>query len=109
MVFEYVLFCVDAVLVLIASAFVFLYKHNIRNNQVKTSTTNPDGPKISCFEIENMKLEPDQPIPRSVNYHFTRKCNYQCGFCFHTAKTSYMLDLDDAKRGLRMLKNAGKF
>lgn len=46
-------------------------------------------------------------VPRSVNYHFTRKCNYACGFCFHTAKTSFMLDLEDAKRGLRMLKNAG--
>lgn len=53
------------------------------------------------------KLEIEQPIPKSVNYHFTRKCNYECGFCFHTAKTSYMLSLEDAKRGLRMLKNAG--
>lgn len=23
-------------------------------------------------------------IPLSVNYHFTRKCNYSCHFCFHT-------------------------
>ncbi|XP_018573478.1 radical S-adenosyl methionine domain-containing protein 2-like [Anoplophora glabripennis] len=45
--------------------------------------------------------------PKSVNYHFTRKCNYECGFCFHTAKTSYILDLSDAKKGLAMLKNAG--
>lgn len=29
-------------------------------------------------------------VPRSVNYHFTRQCNYQCGFCFHTAKTSHV-------------------
>lgn len=94
----------DTVLVFIASAFVFLYKHGIRK-----SATNPDKPRINCLEIENMKLEPDQPIPRSVNYHFTRKCNYECGFCFHTAKTSFMLDLNDAKRGLKMLKNAGKF
>lgn len=46
-------------------------------------------------------------IPKSVNYHFTRVCNYECGFCFHTAKTSYMLNIEDAKRGLLMLKNAG--
>ncbi|CAH1107862.1 unnamed protein product [Psylliodes chrysocephalus] len=46
-------------------------------------------------------------LPRSVNYHFTRKCNYECGFCFHTAKTSYMLNLEDAKMGLKMLKDAG--
>lgn len=45
--------------------------------------------------------------PESVNYHFTRQCNYQCGFCFHTAKTSFVLPLDDAKRGLMLLKEAG--
>lgn len=49
----------------------------------------------------------DDITPKSVNYHFTRKCNYECGFCFHTAKTSYMLNLTDAKQGLNMLKNAG--
>ena len=32
-----------------------------------------------------------QVVPVSVNYHFTRQCNYSCGFCFHTAKTSYVL------------------
>ncbi|KAL8816412.1 MAG: hypothetical protein Q9223_004570 [Gallowayella weberi] len=45
--------------------------------------------------------------PISVNYHFTRKCNYECGFCFHTAKTSYMLPIADAKRGLKLLVDAG--
>ena len=49
------------------------------------------------------------PSPLSVNYHFTRQCNYQCGFCFHTAKTSYVLPIDEAKRGLKMLKKAGRF
>ncbi|XP_076253366.1 S-adenosylmethionine-dependent nucleotide dehydratase RSAD2-like [Rhynchophorus ferrugineus] len=46
-------------------------------------------------------------VPRSVNYHFTRVCNYSCGFCFHTAKTSYMLNLNDAKMGFDLLKAAG--
>ncbi|MEQ2308661.1 Radical S-adenosyl methionine domain-containing protein 2 [Ameca splendens] len=45
--------------------------------------------------------------PTSVNYHFTRKCNYKCGFCFHTAKTSFVLPLEEAKRGLKLLKEAG--
>ncbi|XP_025864951.1 S-adenosylmethionine-dependent nucleotide dehydratase RSAD2 [Vulpes vulpes] len=50
----------------------------------------------------------DQPtIPTSVNYHFTRQCNYKCGFCFHTAKTSFVLPLAEAKRGLRLLQEAG--
>ena len=46
-------------------------------------------------------------VPQSVNYHFTRQCNYKCGFCFHTAKTSYLLEIEDAKRGLKLLKDAG--
>ena len=46
-------------------------------------------------------------IPESVNYHFTRQCNYKCGFCYHTALTSYVLPIEDAKRGLKMLKEAG--
>ena len=45
--------------------------------------------------------------PISVNYHFSRKCNYECGFCFHTEKTSDILDDKDAKRGLKLLKEAG--
>ncbi|RZB40861.1 radical S-adenosyl methionine domain-containing protein 2, partial [Asbolus verrucosus] len=35
------------------------------------------------------------------------QCNYQCGFCFHTAKTSFLLELRDAKRGLKLLKESG--
>ncbi|XP_069584154.1 S-adenosylmethionine-dependent nucleotide dehydratase RSAD2 [Ranitomeya imitator] len=45
--------------------------------------------------------------PVSVNYHFTRQCNYKCGFCFHTAKTSFVLPIEEAKKGLSMLKDAG--
>lgn len=45
--------------------------------------------------------------PVSVNYHFSRKCNYECGFCFHTEKTSSILPLDKAKCGMKLLKEAG--
>lgn len=45
--------------------------------------------------------------PTSVNYHFSRKCNYTCGFCFHTEKTSSVLSPEDARRGMRLLKEAG--
>ncbi|GAB1206435.1 hypothetical protein APSETT445_005123 [Aspergillus pseudonomiae] len=48
-----------------------------------------------------------QQTPLSVNYHFTRRCNYECGFCFHTAKTSYLEPLESAKKGLALLKDAG--
>lgn len=61
------------------------------------------------FNINNThNFNSDSLIPKSVNYHFTRKCNYECGFCFHTAKTSYMINLDDAKLGLKLLKLAGE-
>lgn len=46
-------------------------------------------------------------IPVSVNYHFSRRCNYECGFCFHTEKTSSILSTDGAKRGLKLMKEAG--
>jgi radical S-adenosyl methionine domain-containing protein 2 len=45
--------------------------------------------------------------PISVNYHFTRKCNKECGFCFHTEKTSHVASEEEMKRGLRLLKEAG--
>jgi radical S-adenosyl methionine domain-containing protein 2 len=45
--------------------------------------------------------------PVAVNYHFTRRCNKTCGFCFHTASTSYIEQPDRAKRGLLLLKRAG--
>ena len=52
-------------------------------------------------------LTPIQPIPVSVNYFFSRKCNKTCGFCFHTAKTSYVLPQASAHRGLNLLREAG--
>ncbi|KAJ8599968.1 hypothetical protein CTAYLR_002863 [Chrysophaeum taylorii] len=45
--------------------------------------------------------------PVSVNYFISRRCNMGCKFCFHTAKTSQMLSLEDAKRGLSLLEAAG--
>uniref|UniRef100_A0A3P9M6S7 S-adenosylmethionine-dependent nucleotide dehydratase RSAD2 n=1 Tax=Oryzias latipes TaxID=8090 RepID=A0A3P9M6S7_ORYLA len=55
----------------------------------------------------SQKRDQTAPIPTSVNYHFTRKCNYKCGFCFHTAKTSFVLPFEEAKRGLKLLKEDG--
>jgi len=46
-------------------------------------------------------------VPVSVNFHYTRQCNYACGFCFHTAKTSHLTPLAEAKRGLKMLQEFG--
>ncbi|KAM9201005.1 S-adenosylmethionine-dependent nucleotide dehydratase RSAD2 [Dugong dugon] len=61
-------------------------------------------------EPKDEKQEEDDNLsitPTSVNYHFIRQCNYKCGFCFHTATTSFVLPLEEAKRGLLLLKDAG--
>lgn len=63
---------------------------------------------FGCGESKISSKNEEQIIPKSVNYHFTRRCNYTCGFCFHTATTSYMMILEDAKTGLDMLRKAGK-
>ena len=55
--------------------------------------------------FENDLDDADKPI--SVNYHFTRKCNKVCGFCFHTEKTSHVATEEEMKRGLKLLKDAG--
>jgi radical S-adenosyl methionine domain-containing protein 2 len=49
--------------------------------------------------------DPDAPV--SVNYFPSRECNYKCGFCFHTETSSYILPVEEARRGLRLLKEAG--
>lgn len=45
--------------------------------------------------------------PISINYHFSRKCNASCGFCFHTATSSYVAPTQDWKRGLSALRDSG--
>jgi len=46
-------------------------------------------------------------IPLSVNYHFTRKCNYSCNYCFHTSKNSFQLPLEQATEGMKQLVKNG--
>lgn len=85
-------------LVAIVSAFFAALAPLTRGRYVSDSPT----------AATNADPDPDtSPVPLSVNYHFTRQCNYSCGFCFHTAKTSFVLPLDEAKRGLTMLAEAG--
>ncbi|XP_040204583.1 radical S-adenosyl methionine domain-containing protein 2 [Rana temporaria] len=64
------------------------------------------APKVLSVPSRQVQ-DPERVIPTSVNYHFTRQCNYKCGFCFHTAKTSFVLPIEEAKKGLAMLKAAG--
>ncbi|KIK97541.1 hypothetical protein PAXRUDRAFT_214771 [Paxillus rubicundulus Ve08.2h10] len=46
-------------------------------------------------------------VPISVNWFPSRVCNYQCHFCFHTNTNDFVLPLEEAKRGLRLLADAG--
>jgi len=65
---------------------------------------------LFCFIRRDKTTRPADTVvgtPRSVNYHFTRRCNYQCKFCFHTAKTSHMMDMKLALQGITMLHEAG--
>lgn len=43
----------------------------------------------------------------TVNYFFTRKCNYECKFCFHTKKSSFILPYERQLEVLRLCKEAG--
>ncbi|KAI1341817.1 hypothetical protein F5Y15DRAFT_413741 [Xylariaceae sp. FL0016] len=60
-----------------------------------------------AYLIYQRHLNDKLTVPVSVNYFFTRKCNKECGFCFHTEKTSYVASEADMKRGLRLLREAG--
>lgn len=86
---------------LFASIFYKVWNWTIRAYRGTPSPVSPQ--KLDQKRVQNAMT------PTSVNYHFTRKCNYKCGFCFHTAKTSFVLPLEEAKRGLKLLKDSGKF
>lgn len=64
------------------------------------------------FVVTEQQNAPDHPLDtaslvRSVNFFISRKCNYNCKFCFHTAKTNHHLPLEQAQLGLKMLQAAG--
>eukprot|EP00730_Choanoeca_flexa_P014523 TRINITY_DN6380_c0_g1_i2.p1 TRINITY_DN6380_c0_g1~~TRINITY_DN6380_c0_g1_i2.p1 ORF type:complete len:327 (+),score=68.21 TRINITY_DN6380_c0_g1_i2:220-1200(+) len=45
--------------------------------------------------------------PYAVNFHFTRKCNYNCHFCFHTAISSKTPSFEDARTVLEQFYAQG--
>lgn len=87
----------------ILCVFSEVFKWTARSGAAPVSPVSPLDGSVSRGKIQ------DATTPTSVNYHFTRKCNYKCGFCFHTAKTSFVLPLEEAKRGLHLLKESGEF
>ena len=54
-----------------------------------------------------MKKGKTEPGITAVNYHFTRKCNFSCGFCFHTAKSSHVESLENSKSIILQLRMRG--
>ena len=81
------------------------FKHGLKN--LKIGTRAKHLAVTSDKRLNEISEHRSKIIPESVNYHFTRTCNYSCGFCFHTAKTSFNLPLEEAKRGLQMLVKEG--
>ncbi|CDQ88277.1 unnamed protein product [Oncorhynchus mykiss] len=75
----------------------------VRGPQVRLTSTG----KVNLVKVLENNISQTATTPSSVNYHFTRQCNYKCGFCFHTAKTSFVLPIEEAKRGLQLLKQSG--
>ncbi len=90
--------------IIAACSVVFLWEKFKTNGKKKQDAV---GKKKSTVAQQEGAGGYSPILPQSVNYHFTRQCNYSCGFCFHTAKTSFVLPIEDAKKGLRMLKEAG--
>lgn len=64
---------------------------------------------LDIFPVLSIAKPAPKPgfVPVSVNWFPHRVCNYRCDFCFHTAINDYVLPLDDAKRALRLLADAG--
>jgi radical S-adenosyl methionine domain-containing protein 2 len=46
-------------------------------------------------------------IKSAINFHFTRVCNYECKFCFHTKKSSFLLSLENQIKLIKILRDAG--
>ena len=82
-------------LILVGALLTFLLHKWLLYKSTLTNTAN-DVSARRTFET-----------PVSVNYHFSRQCNKTCGFCFHTALTSHVENIESAKHGLKLLKDAG--
>lgn len=63
---------------------------------------------LAAAPAPQLRPEADKPIDNlAVNFFFTRKCNMSCKFCFHTAKTSDVMDTKDALKLITDLREAG--
>ncbi len=86
------------------SSFAFRSLHRT-NRYFKKSQEMRDIHLYSSLNDENEDTTNDMVHAISVNYHISRECNYACKFCFHTQKNTRIASLEDAKRGLKMLRH----
>ncbi|XP_041809496.1 radical S-adenosyl methionine domain-containing protein 2 [Chelmon rostratus] len=93
--------CISTVHYFLSSFFSRVRNWTAGASEGTTSPVTPADSKLDQSKAQHVMT------PTSVNYHFTRQCNYKCGFCFHTAKTSFVLPLEEAKRGLQLLQESG--
>ena len=77
----------------------YYYAKQVDHNRIS------NHPSDSCQDMVRNSTSHSERI--AVNYHITRQCNYNCGFCFHTAKTSHVEKEENAKRIVRELREAG--
>jgi len=47
--------------------------------------------QVILSKVQELNMAAAPFVPKSVNWHYTRQCNYSCKFCFHTAKSSFFL------------------
>lgn len=68
---------------------------------------------VRTFFSDNSSVPATTPLEQkclknlAINFHFTRKCNFSCKFCFHTSKTSEVLTIADRLKVLKLARDAG--
>lgn len=87
---------------LISCAATILYNNNCKNQIIPIE----DVQKAENDITRRNHVSSDSAFV-AVNFHITRQCNYSCGFCFHTAKTSHVESLENCKLILNELRKAG--
>lgn len=88
---------------------VLEFLHRFRPNHFKAleesglieGKLGPQGARVSTPWAERLLSK------ASVNLHFSRRCNFECKFCFHTAKTSHVLSLPNLLQILEEVRRHG--
>lgn len=88
---------------LFLSIIFLVYFNRLKQTKIMKTSNNQGKTKL----INTIAAGQQMSRVASVNYHFTRFCNYKCKFCFHTAKSSFVLPEETAKIGLKLLKDSG--